>query len=110
MRGLTAEGFNVRSWTDALDFLRKHDPAVPGCLITDVAMPSLSGLDLQRELTRSGCMRPIVFITGKGDISMSVQAMRAGAVTFLAKPVSLAETRCRDARGHREGCRNTRGV
>jgi len=90
-RGLTAEGFNVRSWTDALAFLREHDPTIPGCLITDVAMPSLSGLELQSELSGSGCMRPIVFITGRGDIPMSVKAMRAGAVTFLAKPVSLAE-------------------
>jgi FixJ family two-component response regulator len=90
-RGLAAEGFNVRSWTDALAFLREHDPSVPGCLVTDVAMPSMSGLELQTELISSGCMRPIVFITGKGDIPMSVQAMRAGAVTFLPKPVRLAE-------------------
>jgi FixJ family two-component response regulator len=90
-RGLAAEGFSVRSWTDALTFLREHDPAAPGCLVTDVAMPSLSGLELQTELVSSGCMRPIVFITGKGDIPMSVQAMRAGAVTFLPKPVRLAD-------------------
>jgi FixJ family two-component response regulator len=90
-RGLTAEGFNVRSWTDAVSFLRDHDPSVPGCLITDVAMPSLSGLELQNELSESGCTRPIVFITGQGDIPMSVRAMRAGAVTFLPKPVTLAD-------------------
>jgi FixJ family two-component response regulator len=90
-RGLTAQGFNVRSWTDAVSFLKEHDPTVPGCLITDVAMPSLSGLELQSELSESGCLRPIVFITGRGDIPMSVRAMRAGAVTFLSKPVALAE-------------------
>lgn len=90
-RGLAAEGFTVRSWTDSVAFLREHDPAAPGCLITDVAMPSLNGLDLQSKLTGSGCTRPIVFITGRGDIPMSVRAMRAGAVTFLAKPVSLAD-------------------
>jgi FixJ family two-component response regulator len=90
-RGLAAEGFMVRSWTDATAFLREHDPTVPGCLVTDVAMPTLSGLELQTELISSGCMRPIVFITGKGDIPMSVQAMRAGAVTFLPKPVRLAD-------------------
>ena len=90
-RGLAAEGFNVRSWTDAVSFLRDHDPSVPGCLITDVAMPSLSGLELQDELSESGCTRPIVFITGQGDIPMSVRAMRAGAVTFLPKPVTLAD-------------------
>jgi FixJ family two-component response regulator len=90
-RGLAAEGFNVRSWTDAVSFLRDHDPSVPGCLITDVAMPSLSGLELQNELSESGCTRPIVFITGQGDIPMSVRAMRAGAVTFLPKPVTLTD-------------------
>jgi len=90
-RGLAAQGFNVRSWTDAVSFLKEHDPTVPGCLITDVAMPSLSGLELQSELSESGCMRPIVFITGRGDIPMSVRAMRAGAVTFLSKPVALAD-------------------
>jgi FixJ family two-component response regulator len=90
-RGLTAEGFSVRSWTDAVSFLRDHDPSVPGCLITDVAMPSLSGLELQNALSESGCTRPIVFITGQGDIPMSVRAMRAGAVTFLPKPVTLAD-------------------
>ena len=90
-RGLAANGFNVRSWTDAVTFLREHDPTVPGCLITDVAMPTLSGLELQSELSDSGCTRPIVFITGRGDIPMSVRAMRAGAVTFLPKPVALAD-------------------
>jgi FixJ family two-component response regulator len=90
-RGLAAEGFNVRSWTDAVSFLRDHDPSVPGCLITDVAMPSLSGLELQNALSESGCTRPIVFITGQGDIPMSVRAMRAGAVTFLPKPVTLSD-------------------
>jgi FixJ family two-component response regulator len=90
-RGLTAEGFSVRSFANAEDFLEEHDPEIPGCLVADVAMPGASGLELQRMLTASGCGRPIVFITGRGSIPMSVQAMRAGAVSFLPKPVHLTE-------------------
>jgi len=90
-RGLTAEGFIVRAWDNALAFLEDHDPAAPGCLVADVAMPGLSGLELQSRLSASGYARPMVFITGKGSIPMTVQAMRAGAVSFLPKPVHLAE-------------------
>lgn len=59
----------------------------PGCLILDVRMPGASGLDLQHQLARSGNLKPIIFITGHGDIPMTVQAMKAGAVDFLTKPV-----------------------
>jgi FixJ family two-component response regulator len=90
-RGLTAEGFAVRCWESARAFLDEHDPAAPGCLLADVAMPGINGLELQELLATSGCARPIVFITGRGSIPMSVQAMRAGAVNFLPKPVRLAE-------------------
>jgi FixJ family two-component response regulator len=89
--GLTAEGFTVRCWNSARAFLDEHDPTAPGCLVTDVAMPGVNGLELQKLLATSGCARPIVFITGRGSIPMSVQAMRAGAVNFLPKPVRLAE-------------------
>lgn len=90
-RGLNAEGFAVRSWDSADAFLADHDPDAPGCLVADVTMPGTNGLELQSVLTRSGCIRPIVFITANGNIPMSVHAMRAGAVTFLPKPVRLAE-------------------
>jgi RNA polymerase sigma factor (sigma-70 family) len=90
-RGLAAEGFTVRCWQNARAFLDEHDPSAPGCLVADVAMPGLSGLELQGLLSTSGCDRPIVFITGRGSIPMSVQAMRAGAVNFLPKPVRLAD-------------------
>src|SRR5262249_15418109 len=90
-RGLMAEGFRVRTWESALAFLRDHDPEAPGCLVTDIAMPGLNGLELQNLLCARGSDRPIVFITGKGSIQLSVQAMRAGAVSFLPKPVHLAE-------------------
>jgi len=90
-RGLVAEGFRVRLFESADAFLTEHDPALPGCLIADVSMPGMSGLELQSLLSARGCARPIIFITGKGSIPMSVQAMRAGAVTFLPKPVRLGE-------------------
>jgi FixJ family two-component response regulator len=90
-RALTAEGFRVRVFESADAFLAAHDPAQPGCLVTDVSMPGMSGLELQSVLVARGCARPVIFITGKGSIPMSVQAMRAGAVTFLPKPVRLGE-------------------
>jgi FixJ family two-component response regulator len=90
-RGLVAEGFNVRLFESADAFLAEYDPGLPGCLIADVAMPGMSGLELQSLMAARGYARPIIFITGKGSIPMSVQAMRAGAVTFLSKPVRLGE-------------------
>jgi FixJ family two-component response regulator len=90
-RLLQAEGYDVHSWTSAFEFLRDHDPEVPGCLISDLIMPEMSGLELQHELLQQGWPRPIVFITGKGKMPMMVQAMKAGAVTFLAKPVDATD-------------------
>lgn len=90
-RALTAEGFDTQSWISADAFLAEHDAEAPGCVVTDIAMPGMSGLDLQKELLARGSARPIVFITGYGNIRMSVQAMRAGAVTFLPKPVRSAD-------------------
>jgi FixJ family two-component response regulator len=79
-------GFQVRTFGSARDFLDNARPEGPACLVLDVRMPGLSGLDLQRELTRSGMQIPIIFMTGHGDIPMTVQAMKAGAVEFLTKP------------------------
>jgi len=90
-RGLTAEGFAVRSWESADAFLSEHDPDAPGVLIADIALPGLNGLELQALLSSSGRLRPIVFVSGKGNIPMTVQAMRAGAVSFLEKPVRLTD-------------------
>ena len=90
-RGLAAEGFRVCLFESADAFLAGHDPEAPGCLVADVAMPGMSGLELQSLLAARGSARPIIFITGRGSIPMSVQAMRAGAVTFLSKPVRLEE-------------------
>jgi FixJ family two-component response regulator len=73
-------------FASAQEFLQSKRPDVPGCLVLDVRLPGLSGLDFQAELTKADVRIPIVFITGHGDIPMTVRAMKAGAVDFLAKP------------------------
>jgi FixJ family two-component response regulator len=80
-------GFEVRTFTSAAEFLNAALPDVPACLVLDVRLPGLSGLDLQRELSRTGVHIPIIFISGHGDIPMTVRAMKAGAVEFLLKPL-----------------------
>jgi FixJ family two-component response regulator len=87
-RLLRARGYDVRSYASPQAFLADHDSAVPGCAVLDVAMPGLDGLALQQALTDSGVHRPVIFLTGKGDIPTSVRAMKAGAIDFLTKPVS----------------------
>lgn len=83
---LRSVGHAVRAYASAADFLADRCPEVPGCLVLDVRMPGRSGLDVQAELAQAGVELPIVFITGFGDVPMSVAAMKAGAVEFLAKP------------------------
>jgi RNA polymerase sigma factor (sigma-70 family) len=90
-RGLCAHGFRVRAWVSALAFLREEDPLAPGCVVADVTMQGLDGLGLQAALAARGEVRPIIFITGNASIPMAVQAMRAGALAFLQKPVQLAD-------------------
>jgi FixJ family two-component response regulator len=79
-------GFSVQTFASAYDFLRSKFPNAPGCLVLDVQLPGLSGLDLQDELTQADVRIPIIFITGHGDIPTTVRAMKAGAVEFLTKP------------------------
>jgi len=79
-------GLQVESFDSAEAFLNKKPPDGPSCLVLDVRLRGMSGLDLQRELAARGLRIPIVFITGHGDIPMSVRAMKAGAVEFLSKP------------------------
>jgi FixJ family two-component response regulator len=86
-RLLRAKGFDVRGFTSVRDFLVACEPNEVGCLILDVAMPELDGLALQRRLTYRGILMPIIFLTGHGDIPMSVRAIKAGATDFLTKPV-----------------------
>ena len=79
-------GLTGHMYASGQEFLQHAPPDGPSCLVLDVRLPGLSGLNLQRELARRGMDIPIIFITGHGDIPMSVQAMKAGAVEFLTKP------------------------
>ena len=85
-RLLTSVGLTVEVFPSAQAFLKRPRVDSPGCLVLDVRLPGLSGLDLQRELAGTDTALPIVFLTGHGDIPMSVRAMKAGAVEFLTKP------------------------
>jgi len=90
-RLLQSAGMQVTAFASAQEFLRSHDRLAPGCLVLDLALPGLNGLQLQRELERRASPLPIVFLTGRGDIAASVQAMKHGATDFLTKPVDDAE-------------------
>src|SRR5262245_2577094 len=83
---LEATGFAVEVFPSAQEFLKTDVANLSGCLVLDVRMEGLSGLDLQKELTDAQVSLPIIFITGHGDVPMSVKAMKAGAVEFLTKP------------------------
>jgi FixJ family two-component response regulator len=85
-RLLTSVGMTVEVFASAQAFLSTRRPDVPGCVVLDVRLPGLSGLDLQQELANTRAPLPIIFLTGHGDIPMSVRAMKAGAVEFLTKP------------------------
>jgi FixJ family two-component response regulator len=87
-RLLRARGYQANPYASPRLFLEEHDATVPGCALLDVSMPDLDGLELQRALTiTSGFHRPIVFVTGTGDVPTTVRAMKAGAIDFLTKPV-----------------------
>jgi two-component system, LuxR family, response regulator FixJ len=79
-------GWQVRSFASAQSFLDAYDASVPGCLVTDIRMPGLSGLDLQRELAKRDCRIPIIMISAFAEVPTAVRAMREGAVDFLEKP------------------------
>ena len=109
---LQSVGLQVGLFGSANDFLHSKRPDVPGCLVLDVRLPGLSGLDFQSELAKSGIQIPIIFMTGHGDIPMSVKAMKGGAVEFLTKPfrdqdmldaVQLALERDRARRANEQG-------
>jgi FixJ family two-component response regulator len=85
-RLLGAVGIAVQTFSSGQEFLNSELADVEGCLVLDVRLPGLSGLDLQQEMLKRGIHYPVIFITGHGDILMSVQAMKAGAVEFLTKP------------------------
>lgn len=79
-------GLATRSLSTAQEFLSTYDPQQPGCLILDVRMPGMSGLELQQQLNMRGAIIPVIFITGHGDVPMAVEAMQQGAFDFLQKP------------------------
>ena len=88
---LSAAGLAAQTFGSATEFIRARRPDISACLILDVDLPDLSGLDLQTELARSGIEVPIIFLTGHGDIPKSVRAMKAGAMEFLTKPFRTQE-------------------
>ena len=83
---ISSVGLDVETFASAREFLESRVSDIPGCLVLDVRLPGLSGLDLQSELANANIHTPIIFITGHGDIPMTVRAMKAGAVEFLTKP------------------------
>jgi len=83
---LASVGMEVRVFASTQDFMQAQRPDAPGCLVLDVRLPGASGLSFQEELPRAGVDLPVIFITGHGDIPMTVRAMKAGAVEFLSKP------------------------
>ena len=85
-RLLKSVGLHSESFSTPEEFLRKKLPNAPCCLLLDVRLPGMSGLDVQRKLTEMGIQIPVIFITGHGDIPMTVQAMKSGAMEFLTKP------------------------
>jgi len=86
-RLMRAAGIAVAVFASPREFLAQYDPDMPGCLVLDLAMPDFNGLQLQTTLGKKGCTLPIIFLTGQGDVSKSVQAMKHGAFDFFSKPV-----------------------
>ena len=86
-RLLRSAGIAVAGFASPGEFLAQYDPDMPGCLVLDLAMPDINGLQLQTTLAKKGCTLPIIFLTGQGDVSKSVQAMKHGAFDFFSKPV-----------------------
>jgi FixJ family two-component response regulator len=117
-RLLRSAGFAVRTFPSSQDFLRQHDGSAPGCVVLDLSMPVIDGLQLQQVLAGIGDTCPVIFISGFGDVPTSVRAMKAGAVDFLTKPfdreqllaaVRIAIDRDRSARAAR-AARSSVGV
>jgi FixJ family two-component response regulator len=109
-RLLTSAGYLVRSHANAEEFLSRHDPDTPGCAVVDLSLPGMDGLGIQQSLLSDQVDRPVIFVTGHGDIPTSVKAMKAGAVDFLTKPVeasvllaAVAQALDRDQEARRQG-------
>lgn len=85
---IEGEGWTVQTYANALDFLAKDSPFIPGCVVLDIRMPEMSGIELQHEMKLRGNQLPIIFISAHGDIDMAVKTVKDGADDFLSKPVS----------------------
>jgi FixJ family two-component response regulator len=115
LKGLISSvGLRVETFSSATEFLERSPPAEPSCLVLDVGLPGLSGIELQRALVAANRSIPIIFVTGRGDIPMTVRAMKAGAVEFLTKPFreqelleSIEQGLARDRRGLTERAEST---
>jgi two-component system response regulator FixJ len=83
---ITTIGYQAVAFAKPTEFLAKYDPSQPGCLVLDVRMPEMSGLEVQQQLNKAGSMLPVILVSGHGDIPMAVQAMKDGAFDFLQKP------------------------
>ena len=87
IRFLRTAGYETKAYSSPQAFLEEHDPSMPGCVVLDLSMPRMNGLAVQRELVTRGTERPIIFLSGRGTVPASVEAMKAGAVDFLPKPL-----------------------
>lgn len=112
---IEGEGWNVLTYASALEFLEKDSPFTPGCLVLDVRMPGMSGIELQHEMKLRGDTLPIIFISAHGDIDMAVKTMKDGADDFLSRPVTperlldaIEKAVKRDARSARSPRRSSR--
>ena len=83
---LSSARLKHRAFTDPVEFLHAIDPATSGCILLDIRMPRLSGLEVQQRLLRHGALQPVIFVSGHGDIPMALRAVRAGALDFIEKP------------------------
>jgi FixJ family two-component response regulator len=113
---LKSVGINTTVFASAKEFLAAYDPSQPGCMVLDIRMPGMSGMELQLELNRLGAVIPVVFITGHGDVPMAVEAMQQGAFDFLQKPFRdqdlihrIQKALERDA-AHRSALRQTEAI
>ena len=94
-RLLRSAGYETVAFASAKSFMESYSADAPGCLVLDVAMPEITGLELQSWLVQSNSPLPVIFLTGRADIPDSVKAMKAGAIDFLTKPVNKIELLCR---------------
>ena len=90
-RLLRVAGYEVESFASAPELLQRSEPEIPACLVTDLRMPGMNGLDFQHELANAGWHIPVIFVSGHGDVASSVRAMKAGAIEFLTKPFQEQE-------------------